>query len=117
MKKKICNYPSCNNLIEPSETYCPQHKKEQPKPFSSAIRYNDALYKTTQWRTLRKKILMEQINCFWCGISTEVTKLEVHHRIPPRGNEELFFNENNLVAVCKTCHKVITNQEIAKRKK
>jgi 5-methylcytosine-specific restriction protein A len=115
MKAKICNAPGCNTLIQPTERYCPQHKKEQPKPFSSAIRYNEELYKTTQWKQLRKKILNEQTNCFWCGISKGETKLEVHHRIPPRGNEELFFDENNLVVVCPACHKIITNQEIRNR--
>jgi 5-methylcytosine-specific restriction protein A len=115
MKKKICNAPGCNELIPPIERYCQHHKKESPPPFSSAIRFNEALYKTTQWKQLRKKILNEQPVCFWCGISKDETKLEVHHRIPPRGNEELFFNENNLMAVCPACHKIITNKEIQER--
>jgi 5-methylcytosine-specific restriction protein A len=116
LKKKICNHPGCSNLIEPTERYCQQHQKEQPPPFSSAIRYNESLYKTTLWRTLRNKILKEQQCCFKCGISKDETKLEVHHIIPPRGNESLFFDEGNLVAVCPVCHKIITNKEIENRK-
>jgi 5-methylcytosine-specific restriction endonuclease McrA len=112
MKKKICNHPGCNELIEPTERYCPQHKKEQPKPFSSAIRFNEKLYKTTQWKQLRKKILKEQPACFKCG---STNNLQIHHIIPPLGNEELFFNENNLVVVCLACHQIITNKEIRKR--
>jgi 5-methylcytosine-specific restriction protein A len=116
LKRKICNHPGCSVLIDPSERYCPQHKKGQPPPFENAIRYNESLYKTTLWRQLRNKILKEQTNCFKCGISNDETNLEVHHLIPPRGNEELFFDENNLVAVCPVCHKIITNREIGKRK-
>jgi 5-methylcytosine-specific restriction endonuclease McrA len=103
-------------LIDITERYCPQHKKEQPPPFSSAIRYNESLYKTTQWKQLRTRILKEQQCCFKCGISKEETKLEVHHLIPPRRNEELFFDIENLVLICPICHRIITNQEIRNRK-
>jgi 5-methylcytosine-specific restriction protein A len=117
LRKKICNHPGCNALINTDERYCLKHKKELPPPFSSAIRYNESLYKTTQWRNLRNKVLKEQTNCFKCGIHKSESKLEVHHLIPPRGNEALFFDENNLVAVCPVCHKIITNKEIKNRKK
>jgi 5-methylcytosine-specific restriction protein A len=115
MRKKICNSPGCNELIPPTETYCSQHRKESPAPFSSAIHFNERLYNTTQWRKLRAKILREQSNCSKCGISKNESKLEIHHLVPPRGNEELFFDENNLTAICPACHRVITNREIRKR--
>jgi 5-methylcytosine-specific restriction protein A len=117
MKKKICNFPGCNELIEPSERYCQRHKKEPAAPFSNAIRFNESLYNTAQWRKLRKKILEEQSNCFKCGISKSESKLEVHHLIPPRGNEEVFFDENNLVSICPVSHKMITSKEIGYRKR
>jgi 5-methylcytosine-specific restriction protein A len=116
MKRKICNSPGCNTLIDPSERYCPQHKKEQPKPFINAIRYNELLYNTTRWRQLRSRVLKEQTSCFKCGINKTEAKLEVHHITPPRGNEELFFEKENLVVVCSNCHRIITNQEIRNRK-
>jgi 5-methylcytosine-specific restriction protein A len=111
MKKKICSYPSCNKLVNINERYCTEHKTNK-KPFESAIRFNESLYNTTRWRKLRVKILNEQPNCFKCGISKSESKLEVHHLVPPRGNEELFFDENNLMAICSACHRVITNREI-----
>jgi 5-methylcytosine-specific restriction protein A len=117
MKKKICNHSGCNNLIEQNERYCSNHQKEKGKPFEGAIRYNEAVYKTSQWRTLRKKVLAEQPFCAKCGLTDKETKLEVHHIIPPRGNEELFFDRNNLVSVCTICHKYLTNREIGNRKK
>jgi 5-methylcytosine-specific restriction endonuclease McrA len=115
-KKKICRSPGCNALIEPTESYCDKHKREPAKPFNNAIRSNESLYNTTQWRQLRKEILSEQPNCFKCGISGKETKLEVHHLRAPRGNEELFFDKSNLAAVCPSCHKLITNKEIRSRK-
>jgi 5-methylcytosine-specific restriction protein A len=117
MRAKICNAPGCNELIPPTERYCQHHKKESPQPFSSAIRFNEALYKTSQWKTLRKKVLVEQPFCAKCGLTDKETKLEVHHIIPPRSNEELFFDRDNLVSVCSVCHKYLTNREIRNRKK
>jgi 5-methylcytosine-specific restriction endonuclease McrA len=116
LRKKICNHPGCQNLIDINERYCKEHIKPSKKPFEGAIRYNEELYKTIQWKQLRKKLLREQPNCFYCGVSKEEIPLEVHHRIPPRGNEELFFDYNNLVVVCGGCHKTITAKEIRERK-
>jgi 5-methylcytosine-specific restriction protein A len=116
MKRKICNHPGCNCLIVPPERYCSKHQRERPQPFETAKRFNELLYNTTRWRKLRTKILKEQTHCSKCGLSNSETKLEVHHVIPPRGNEELFFDENNLVAVCPLCHKIITGREIRNRK-
>jgi 5-methylcytosine-specific restriction endonuclease McrA len=61
-------------------------------------------------------VLREQTSCFKCGISGDETRLEVHHVIPPRGNEALFFDVENLAAVCPKCHKFITGIEIGSRK-
>jgi 5-methylcytosine-specific restriction endonuclease McrA len=118
MKKKICNYPGCNTLIDITERYCTEHKRE-PKgaePYKNAERSNASLYNTTRWRKLRSKILKEHPNCFRCGISKNETRLEVHHVVEPRGNEELFFDETNLTAVCPPCHRILTNKEIWGRK-
>jgi 5-methylcytosine-specific restriction protein A len=112
MRARICHYPGCDTLIQPNETYCGQHIRPPSIPFENAVRSNN--YNTTQWRRLRKKILKEQPNCSRCG-STE--NLQVHHIIPPRGNEDLFYDESNLTTICATCHRVITNQEIRKRHK
>jgi 5-methylcytosine-specific restriction protein A len=111
MKKKICSCPSCNKLVNINERYCTEHTTNK-KPFESAIRFNESLYNTTQWRRLRNKKIKEQPYCSKCGASKLETRLEVHHLIPPKGNEELFFNEDNLLVVCTNCHKVITANEI-----
>jgi 5-methylcytosine-specific restriction endonuclease McrA len=36
--------------------------------------------------------------------------------VGPRGNEELFFDENNLQTLCHSCHAIKTAQEIRERK-
>jgi len=113
MKVKICKEVGCNNLIQIDKTYCDRHKKEKRTPFQNAVRTNENLYNTSQWRRLRKKILKDQPYCVKCGINEQ---LEAHHKTPPRGNEELFFDENNLIILCRSCHRTATAKEIKNRR-
>jgi 5-methylcytosine-specific restriction protein A len=113
MKKYICRYPGCNRLLE-NPGYCEEHIiTEKVKPFSSAIRYNEKLYNTARWRTLRKEHLKENDYCQCCGRKEDLT---VDHKISPLGNEDLFFNPDNLQTLCKQCHRIKTAKEILERK-
>ena len=109
MKAKICRFPSCNVLIKQNEVYCAKHIQPKKLPFEGATRYNTELYNTSKWRKLRAFILKNQPYCNNCG-ATE--KLEIHHRIQPKGNPELFYDESNLVPLCGLCHKNVTAREI-----
>jgi 5-methylcytosine-specific restriction protein A len=117
MRKYRCNHPNCKELLD-SRGYCEKHTplKSDRKPFENAIRYNAAFYNTSQWRKLRKEALAEFPYCAICGISKNDTKLEVHHKIPPRGNEGLFFDKDNLIPLCPLCHKAETQREINNRR-
>ena len=118
MLKKICSYPSCNNLIDKNERYCKTHQiPKKTAPFQNAVRTNENLYSTAKWRRLKRQILKENPYCSRCGIGEKDSVLEVHHIIPPRGAEDLFFDENNLISICQQCHRIITAQEIKDRKK
>jgi len=77
------------------------------------MRSNEGLYNTHKWKQLRKEILKENNNCIKCGIDKN---LEIHHIITPRGNEEMFFNKDNLTVLCKACHRIETMKEIKNRK-
>jgi 5-methylcytosine-specific restriction endonuclease McrA len=93
--------------------YCKIHTPEKRKPFENAIRTNEALYKSPLWRQLKKQKLREQSYCSKCGISDN---LHVHHVLPPKGNEDLFFDYNNLDVLCAKCHRLETNREIHNKK-
>jgi len=111
-RAKICNHPGCNELISHDKRYCEKHIRAPRVPFENAVRSNDSLYNTTRWRKLRRKVLKENKTCFNCGTNNN---LEVHHRVPPRGNEEAFYDECNLIPLCSQCHRVVTAHEIKKR--
>jgi 5-methylcytosine-specific restriction endonuclease McrA len=76
-------------------------------------RANEGLYNTWEWKKLRKR--EETGYCEQCGREDE--RLDVHHRVPPRGDRELFYDYNNLVSLCRDCHNVITRIESAERRR
>lgn len=119
MKKYLCRRPGCGELLD-TPGYCRRHtpepRKERPA-FVNAQRPNAHLYHSPAWKRLRRMKLKETPFCVRCGISrNDGAQLEVHHLRPPRGDETLFFDPDNLVVVCSSCHKVITGYEIARNR-
>jgi len=71
------------------------------------------LYKTSRWthrtRGLRARCLKrDEYRCALCLRTEASHRLVAHHRVPHRGNEELFFDLNNLQTLCQPCHDSIT---------
>lgn len=83
--------------IDPTSATKLDHRSEE------AARYR-RMYKTARWRRIRERQLMEQPLCQWCLESEVVTvATEVHHAIPHRGSEDIFWN-GPFVSTCKPCH-------------
>jgi len=112
-KAKICRAPNCNKLIPSDKAYCEAHQPPPRIPFANATRSNTSLYNTRKWHGLRKQIIAGTPCCVKCGAKSN---LQVHHKIEPRGNETLFYDEDNLSVVCIVCHRIITAREIRQRK-
>ena len=123
--KKLCAKAGCPNFRIEGSSYCEKHDyirvnylekraeylSNRPRDWTKYQRTNN--YNSPQWRKMSKEFLLEHPFCEICGDKSEV----VHHVIPPRGNEELFFDKTNLSAVCKRCHDtVLTPKEIKERK-
>lgn len=81
------------------------------KKLSSAKEYKK-LYMTKQWRVLRDQILARD---YWkcqkkdCGQFLQRGRNHprsavVHHIVPHKGDLNLFYDMQNLQAVCWTCH-------------
>ena len=130
MLKRLCQFSGCNDMAESGHIYCEKHLAEsqkkhkewledhnKKKPFENAKRANN--YNNAQWRMLRKEVLKrDNYQCCQCGNTAEESgfPLEIHHIIPPKGNKELFYDKNNCVTLCKTCHARITQMEIMENK-
>lgn len=111
MRMKRCKI--CGMLI-PEGSYCKKHLpacEEKKELYAKAVKYNAGLYNTTRWRKFRAEVIRQNPFCVCCG---RRDKLQVHHIIPPKGNEALFFDLRNVEVVCIYCHAHITNRETRK---
>ena len=72
-------------------------------PFRGARSSGDSRYDSKHWRTIRERVLLEYPVCTVCldagrmRASNEVDHIEPHV-------EHEFFDEDNLWALCKSCH-------------
>jgi 5-methylcytosine-specific restriction endonuclease McrA len=76
---------------------------------TSAEKYR-RLYSQKAWATLRKQILLRDLyTCQSCKVPLTTGRSDprsavVNHIKPHKGALYLFYNPNNLQAVCKECH-------------
>ena len=65
-----------------------------------------AWYKTAEWQKLRWKVLVrDRFTCRLCGVVEGRKGQQIADHIQPhRGDAALFWDENNLQCLCKTCH-------------
>jgi 5-methylcytosine-specific restriction endonuclease McrA len=65
-------------------------------------------YKTARWQRLSRSVIeRDGFICQWpgCGkFEPKRSMLVADHRTPHRGDETLFWDENNLWTLCKPCH-------------
>lgn len=96
-----CRHPGCPNLVPVGQKYCDEHKALHPEENRSAGKrgYN------ARWRKASKMYLRAHPFCEKClekGIYTKATVVD--HIVPHRGDQKLFWDENNWQALCKKCH-------------
>ena len=63
------------------------------------------LYDSVRWRRLRNMVLNEEPLCRLCSTINRITPSKIaDHIIPHRDNPDLFWDRDNLQALCPTCH-------------
>lgn len=89
-----CAQPGCS--VKVARGYCPQH----------GVRTNRDVrrwYCTARWSRLRQQVCVDQAYaCAQCG--QVQLQLEVDHIRKHEGDAGLFWNRENLQALCSTCH-------------
>ncbi|MBR0855653.1 HNH endonuclease [Bradyrhizobium liaoningense] len=72
-------------------------------------------YKTARWQALRLTIFQRDLfTCQRpeCGhLESSTALLVCDHKVPHRGDERLFWDENNLQTLCKACHDKIKQRD------
>lgn len=108
-----CGHPGCHTLTR--ENYCDKHKQlhirsqkefERESPTKRGYNY--------KWTKARKVFLAQHpvCECPECKASGHPLPANVvDHIIPHRGNQNLFWDENNWQAMNKRCHDKKTARE------
>ena len=119
MLRRKCKATGCCRYRMEGSDYCVEHQnltrrdEERCKPFYvNSGRNNQRLYMSARWKSMRTEKLKEIPYCEKCG--AEAT--EVHHVIPPNGDEDLFYDRTNLMSICHRCHAIETQRESEERK-
>lgn len=119
--RKICSASGCSRLTEGNNKYCSLHQylnvedeKRRQQYFASATSDFQYLYNNPKWKSLQQQQLRANPVCQLCG---QAQATEVHHVIPHRGNEDLFYDPSNLISLCHNCHSEETRKEVLQRQK
>lgn len=117
-----CRYPGCNALVT-SPGYCAKHqhiedarlaklKAEQDKRYNSRRPERTAWYKTSEWQSLRARVLRSHPLCVMCEAQGKVTPAKlVDHIVPVVVAPDRMFDETNLQPLCQSCHNQKTADE------
>ncbi len=100
--KRPCRYPGCPNLCE-TGTYCEEHRKQ----WAPDVLRGNATSRgyDSRWRAARKQYLAQHPLCVMCLAEGKLTPATVvDHILPHRGDQQLFWNQENWQALCKDCH-------------
>ena len=109
MRVKVCRKAGCSRACEPGKTYCVIHSSLENKIFTkrtTSSPYN-YLYRTARWRKERAEFLSRYPYCAICNQLATV----VDHIKPHKGNEEIFWNQDNWQPLCASCHTKKTFKE------
>jgi len=112
--KHGCAVQGCPCLAERGKKYCDNHAyMEQPKDAYEKYRASSSERGYgKRWQRERKIYLASHPFCVECMKEGKyVIATDVDHIIPHRGDKALFWDENNLQALCHSCHSKKTNLE------
>jgi len=112
--KSICIHAGCQRTID-QPSYCELHKKiAELREASRKNNYkseHSSLY-NWDWRKYRARYIKENPLCVHCLAKGKLTPTqEIDHIKPHQGDKNLFWLEDNLQALCKSCHSTKTALE------
>lgn len=104
-----CNAAGCNVLTR--ERHCDRHAKEKQQwTRGMQSRESQQLY-GWRWSKASKQFIREHPLCVECEGRGKTTASHcTDHIVPHRGNEVLFWDEDNWQALCRACHDAKTRR-------
>lgn len=112
--KKPCARPGCPNLTD--ARFCPAHAEQDARDYEKYRRDPDTRRRYGRaWKRIRDRYIAAHPLCEQCGAAGRITPAqEVHHIVPLSGGGT--HAEDNLMALCSSCHSGITLGEINRRR-
>ena len=120
---RLCKHPNCPRFRLDGSDFCSVHQADQVeldrkmeerkrKYYETRKRVDTTFYNTTRWKQLRAKIISAHPYCSICGSKDN---LQCHHtyspEVPYLQSEQLFFNEDAIQVICRSCHTRISNRK------
>jgi 5-methylcytosine-specific restriction protein A len=104
--KRPCSYPGCPELTD--GRFCEQHAKEESRRYEKYDR-DPAMRKRygRAWKRIRDRYISIHPLCEQCEMEGRITPAEEVHHILPLSHGGTHA-EDNLMALCKSCHSRIT---------
>ena len=111
--KRLCSRPGCNNLVPVgSGGLCDAHKQARQKDYDRRRGSASERGYDYRWHKVSRMFLRNNPLCVHCLDRGETTiATDVDHKIPHKGNYNLFWDQNNWQSLCSTCHKQKTARE------
>ena len=95
--KRPCRHPGCPKLS--GGVYCEAHRARYARESASSRGYG------SKWQKARARFLEKHPLCAECLRVKRLTPATVvDHIIPHRGDQQLFWDEQNWQPLCKSCH-------------
>ena len=108
-KPKVpCRQPGCPELVEPGKLYCAKHLPLHPELTRPAAKRGYG----SRWQKASKAYLGSHPLCVQCMKLGRYTKATVvDHIVPHRGDQKLFWDQDNWQGLCARHHNVKTGRE------
>ena len=75
------------------------------RPRSERSKAHQGLLNSPAWRRYSKAYLLDHPLCLDCQAEGRLDQAtEVHHKIKPNGDRELFWLPGNHLGLCRSCH-------------
>lgn len=101
--KRPCTHPGCRELTDGGK--CARHRREEQREYNLRRGSSARQGYGSRWRRAREIFLAAHPLCEACLCEGRtVAATVVDHIRPHRGSPELFWDEDNWQALCKSCH-------------
>lgn len=106
--KRPCSSPGCPELT--NGRFCSKHQKEVNKKYNKDRNPLNKKHYDSRWEKIRERYVSLHPLCMQCLKEDKLVPTEeVHHIVPlTKGGKH---DDNNLMALCKSCHSQITARE------